>query len=91
MKVLDKDPDALLDYGFNWGPWLTDGDTIDNLTVTVPAGLIKDRAETFTPEGIVVVWLRGGTVGQAYRVVFNVHTTQGRDDERSLILRITDR
>jgi len=37
-----KDPDAVLDYGFDWSDWLADGETISTSTWTVETGITKD-------------------------------------------------
>lgn len=31
MKTFDKDPDAVLDYYWDWSDWLTEGDSIDSV------------------------------------------------------------
>jgi hypothetical protein len=36
-----KDPQAVLDYGFDWSKWLGT-DTISTSTWTVPVGITKD-------------------------------------------------
>ena len=33
-----KDPDAVLDYQWNWATWLPTGDTIASATVTAETG-----------------------------------------------------
>lgn len=93
-----KDPQATLDYALNWGvgpdgkpPWLADGETIASAVVTVPARLVKDREETVSPSGLVTVWLSGGTAGTTYAVNFHITTSQGRVDERTLSIRVTER
>jgi hypothetical protein len=83
-----KDPDALLDYSFDWSPWL-DSDTISTSTWIVPAGL------TIVNEGrnvaVTYVWLSAGTVGARYTVTNRVTTTGGRTDDRSLVTNVENR
>ena len=37
----NKDPDAVLDYGFDWSAWLEAGDTIVTSEWIVPEGITK--------------------------------------------------
>jgi len=84
-----KDPDAVLDYYFDWTDWLDDGETISSRTVTVQSGLTK--ASDAESGGIVVAWLSGGTVGTTYTVACKVVTSDGRTDERSMHIKVQQR
>jgi len=77
-----KDPDAVLDYVFNWSSWLQDGDTIDTYTVDADAGLTVDSDSNTTTA--VTAWLSGGTAGQSYGVTCHVVTAGGRKDDRTI-------
>jgi hypothetical protein len=76
-----KDPQATLDYRFDWSAWL-DVDTIVSVTWTVPAGITQTATSNTTTTA--TIWLSGGTVGTRYSVVCRVTTTAGRIDERTL-------
>ena len=89
MRTWEKDPQAVLDWAFDWSRWLADGETISSVTVTVDAGLTKDSQSTTTTK--VTVWLSGGTLGVTYKVACRVVTNQGRTDERTIGIRVTDR
>ena len=83
-----KDPDAVLDYAFDWATnWLQDGETISSHVVTVETGLTKDSDSESS--GVVTVWLSGGTVGERYDVGCRIVTSLDRTDERTI--RITCR
>ena len=90
-NTYDKAVGARLDYGFNWGLWLPDGDTVDTSDWDVPAGLTSDG------DGIVVgglqtfVWIAGGTEGRTYQVTNTITTTEGRIDVRTLFIRVKPR
>ena len=89
-----KDPDAVLDYAFDWnnedeGPWLQSGETISTHTVTVEAGLTKDSDSE--SNGIVTTWLSGGTAGENYIVSCKIVTNLGRTDERSVLINCGER
>lgn len=88
--IIEKDPSARLEYGFDWVArgWLGD-DTIAVSTWDVPTGLVKEDEETAS--GRCVVWLSGGEVGQTYRVTNHIVTVAGREDDRSLTIRVSQR
>lgn len=80
-----KDPDAVLDYTINWAAWL-DGDTISTSTWTVADGItIDSEAETTTT---TTVWFSGGTVGQDYNATNHIVTVAGREDDRTICIRV---
>ena len=86
-----KDPDAVLDYVWDWGTqgaWLGT-DTIDSAVVTVPDGLTLD--DTIVTTTTVTAWLSGGTVGESYTVTCHIVTAGGREDDRSMIFSMEER
>ena len=84
-----KDPDAILDYQFDWSDWLGSSDTISTSTFTVETGLTKvtDTKTTTT----TTIWLSGGTVGQTYGVANRIVTAGGRTEDRSIMIHVTNR
>jgi len=84
-----KDPEAVLDYTFDWSDWLATGETISSYTVTVPTGITKDSDSQ--ADGVVTVWLSGGTAGTNYRVECKIVTSAGRTDERSIWIKAVER
>lgn len=80
MTTYTKDPNATLDYVWNWTPWL-EGDTITSHSVIAPAGITVDS--TTTDGKAVTVWLSGGQIGGAYDVVCRITTALGRTDDRT--------
>lgn len=89
FKDHKKDPDATLDWIFDWTPWLGEFETITDAIFITDPGLVtvaySHTAKTST------VWLSGGTEGQVYRVTNRVTTSDGRIDDRSFTLRCTQR
>ncbi|WP_445520410.1 phage fiber-tail adaptor protein [Streptomyces sp. NEAU-174] len=86
-----KDPQALLDYTWDWSAWLADvSDTISTATVTVPAGLTAVGAPT-VGDTAVTQRVSGGTVDAAYAMVCQITTAGGLIDERSIYLTIGER
>lgn len=95
-----KDPSAVLDYVFDWKPrthgvsgatsdWLATGETISSYTVTAETGLTKDSDSE--SDGVVTVWLSGGTAGENYKVACKITTTAGRTDERTIWIKVVER
>jgi hypothetical protein len=86
------DPNAVLDYPVDWSAWLPDGDTIVDVTVTVPDDITLTGDPEISPEGtIVVAWLAGGTADVKYDVTYHIVTAQGREDDRSITLVVRER
>jgi hypothetical protein len=81
MKGFVKDPEAVLDYSFNWALWL-DGDTISTSAWAVDSPLTIDSdSETSTR---TTVWISGGVLGGDYNLTNSIDTTAGRTDERTI-------
>ncbi len=92
-----KDPNATLDYTFDWTQWLTDiSDSIISATISVvPA----DDASTLnivqqtvaSPK--VIAWLSGGVAGKTYQVTCHITTasTPARVDDRSIFIKVKER
>jgi hypothetical protein len=67
MTAYIKDPASLLDYVWNWAPWLEpDSDTISSYEVVAAPGITVDSDSTDGKK--VTVWLEGGTLGASYDV-----------------------
>ena len=89
VEQFTKDPDAVLDYSFGWDEWLEDGDTIASATVTADAGITLDSQSNTTT--LVTAWLSGGTALEHYKVTCRVTTTEGRTDDRTILIRVRER
>lgn len=94
MNSFILDPEARLDYVFDWSAWLTEGETISEATVLAsPAGLTvaPPGSPTVVTGTTVTVWLTGGVVGARYDVTCRVTTSAGRVDDRSIRIRSAHR
>lgn len=100
MSQFIKDPEAVLDYKFDWAAstngtgvsdWLASGETISSRTVTVESGLTKDSDSLTDTNTSVTVWLSGGTAGTVYTVTCHIVTSDNRTDERSITIHCLDR
>ena len=95
-----KDPSAVLDYAFDWKPlthgvsgatsdWLATGETITDHTITADTGITVDSDSE--SDGVVTVWLSGGTAGINYKVACLITTSAGRTDERTIWIKVVER
>ena len=84
-----KDPEAVLDYAFDWSSWLADGETITTPTVTAETGLTLDSSSE--SGGVVTAWVSGGTAGNNYSLECKIVTSAGRTDERRISLLVRER
>ena len=90
LKKFIKDPNATLDYTFDWEDFLEDqSDTISSATFIVPTGLTKTNEST--TDTTATVWLSGGTVGTKYSVVCRITTVGGRIDDRTIEITIREK
>ena len=88
-----KDPNADLDYGFDWTAWLGAADTITDSTWVVPvaSGLTTHSPSISTDGKVTTVWLKSGNAGGVHSATNHIKTAAGREDERSLRVTIVDR
>jgi hypothetical protein len=87
MSSFNKDPDAVLDYTVDWSDWLGT-DTISASTFTAESGLTVDSSTNTTTT--TTVWLSDGTVGSAYRVVNHITTVAGREEDKTITIKIKE-
>jgi len=93
--TIRKDPDAVLDFIFNWNkaddPWLQSGETITSHVITVETGLTLDSSSE--NGGVVTAWLSGGTAGELYDVACLIKTSNvpERTDERTIRISCEER
>ena len=87
-RSFTHDPDAVLDYLFDWSDWLG-ADTIASHTVTAATGLTVNSTEATTTA--VTVWLSGGTEGVTYTVTCHIVTAAGREEDRTMTFTMEQR
>ena len=86
-----KDPQARLDYSWDWTLWLADvEDTISSATVAVPDGLTA-VGSAVVDDAFVTQRVGGGTLDEEYTLVCQITTAGGLIDERSIYLTISER
>jgi hypothetical protein len=93
MTLLLKDPGAMLDYSVDWGRDYLDGDVLAQSSWTVsptePGGIVVAASQYDLL--IATVEVSGGKPGTLYRLVNEVVTASGREDRRSIVLRVEQR
>jgi len=95
-----KDPDAVLDWKYDWAAstngsgssdWLSAGETINAHTIDEDTGITVDSSALTDANTSVTVWLSGGTAGVEYLVRCEIVTTDGRTDERTIKIKCEER
>ncbi|MBO9523410.1 MAG: hypothetical protein J7518_17920 [Nocardioidaceae bacterium] len=95
--VYVHDPDAVLDYEFDWKPlthgtgvsdWLASGETIASYELLPSDGITVDSHTE--SDGKVTVWL-SGAAPRRQTVTCRIHTNQGRTDDRTITLNVIER
>lgn len=86
-----KDPDATLDYGWDFTDVLDSGDTIQSVVFTPDSISGLSVVRQSINGSIAYVWLTGGNVGTTGSVVCEYTTAQGRTDDRTLYFKISER
>ncbi len=84
-----KDPNAVLDFGFDWSDWLAAGETLTVSTWSVPSGITEESNTNSTTT--TTIWLSGGTAEHEYEVTNHVTTSAGREDDRTLNIKLQER
>ena len=100
FETFTKDPDAVLDYKFDWkaltngsgsSDWLASGETISSHTITADTGITVDSSAETDADTSVTVWLSGGTAETNYRVACEIVTSSSRTDERTMEIQVRQR
>lgn len=100
VQWLPKDPEAVLDFMFDWAGldnqnwssnWLQPGEVIVSYVLTVPAGIVEETSSINQDQNAVIVWLSGGTDCASYDIVCEITTNTGRTDQRTMRIKVKDR
>lgn len=93
MTMVVKDPDARIDFEFEWSPAYPDGQAVvASIWTCIPdeAGGVAVAAASHDLVKSVAT-LAGGIAGHVYRVTNRVTMSDGQIDERSLTMRVEER
>jgi hypothetical protein len=87
-----KDPNAILDFGLDWGDWVSTGDSLSSAVWSVTG---PDNALTLSDSSLVgdtaTTRAAGGTVGYTYELTCRVNSASGLVDDRSIALQIIEK
>jgi hypothetical protein len=87
IAIYVHDPEAVLDYYVDWAPWLA-GDTItDSDWTSTGTVTLSDPAVL---GGVTQIWVSGGVAGETVDLVNHIVTAEGREDERTVRLKLHD-
>lgn len=90
FPYITKDPDAVLDYIWDWSAWLKPGETLVTRDVAVEAGSSVVDSATIVG-ATVVAWISGGTLDEDAEVRCRISTNEGRIDDRTVKIKIRRR
>ena len=89
MSTFLLDPDATLDFDFSWQAWLADDETIVTHEILIASGQVTVDSSSES-DGVVTAWLSSAEPRRA-RVTCRIVTSQGRTDDRTITLNVTER
>lgn len=93
MAIFLKDPGARLDYAIDWAAGYLGGETITQSVWRVepeaPGSPVVEASAL--SGGRTAVTIAGGAPGMVYRIVNLVGFSDGRRDERALVVRVEER
>lgn len=92
LATFTKQPADVQDFDIVYTEWLDSlSDTAPgpgNVTVISDAGITVDSF--FLLDGIVKVWVSGGTTGQKYKITATVVTTGGRTKQAEITVKVKE-
>ena len=89
--IVTKDPDAILDYTFDWSAWLgTDAITQSIWLISGGDNSLAQSTASNTETG-ATIWLSGGSANRDYTLTNRITTVGGRTDDRSATIQVRDR
>lgn len=93
MNVFTHDPDAKLDYSVDWSDWLATGETIASSTWVPSDADVLQLTDDTESSGIATAWVQMSdpVSGTRYRITNRITTSNGRIDDRTIILLAEDR
>lgn len=82
------DPDERLDYAYDFGPLLVDGETVTAHDVTASEGVTLDGSAR--QGAVIVAWVSAAVTGTR-TVTYTATTSEGRTHERTITLYVSER
>lgn len=94
--TIDKDPQAQLNYTFDWSQWLPENSTVESVDYTVQARVNDPQPLTKINQGILdgtktYVELASGQLNKVYTVFCEITTDNALVERRSFRVRVVTR
>ena len=90
MATFKKDPNATLDYTFDWSAWLLPiTDTITSVTWVLSSGITKVSESNTTTTA--TAFISGGVLDAVEELTCRITTAGGRIDDRTVYFKIKER
>ena len=89
MTPFIQDPNATLDYPFDWSTYLA-GDTIQTSQFIVDSGIMVESDAILDPAN-TVIWLSGGAKGKRYAITNHIKTVGDREDDWTIYVLVKPR
>ena len=87
-----KDPDAILDFSWDWSEWLeVNDDRIVSFEIEVDGVTLEADPAPATDGSVVTAWFSGGTAGTRATATCHIVTNAGREDDRTMTIVIRER
>jgi hypothetical protein len=88
---IDKDPNAQINYTWDWTSWLTrSGSTSISTTSVTPDTGITVVGSPAISSGLVTAVVSGGTLNGSYKLVCRINTNDGLIDERTIVVDVKE-
>lgn len=88
MTPFIQDPQATLDYPFDWSARLGD-DPIQTSQFVADAGIMVE-SDALLDAANTIVWLSGGTRNKRYAVTNHILTVGGREDDWTIYVLVKE-
>lgn len=89
LGTFTKQPAEKIDYDIDYSAWLTPGDDIASVVVTIDkTGLTIPQPQQASP--VIKVWVSGGVDGAAYKITVTATTDDGRLKQDEFKIKIKD-
>ena len=86
------DPNAVLDYTFNWTAWLVPvGDKITSIDFVVTNSVNANVIAQYFSDTHATAWIQGGVAGEKITLRCRINTLEGRTDDRTGYLKVKER
>jgi hypothetical protein len=92
--TIEKDPNAVLDYSWDWNAWLassTPADVIQSFQILLSGSPTASTGSTAMVSGVVTAMISGGVVGETIAATCRITTVSGKIDDRTVYLKVKEK